>query len=352
MDKLLSDVFYSSGSPARMSGVQNVYREAKKRNKKITYDIVKEYLTRQNAYTLHKPIRKQFERNKTKTFGLDMHWQSDLADMSSIKKYNSGYAYIVVCIDVLSRYAFAEVVKRKTPEAVGGALEIIMRKADRRPWFLMTDRGKEYAGSVFQDLLRKHGIQHHFATSPDVKCAIVERYIRTLKSRLWKWFTKHKTLRYVGVLQNIVKAINNSFHRTLGRAPATVNRKNQGAVWTHLYGKQQGFTRLRYNPGQKVRITKEKHKLSKGYLPNYTTEVFVISRVLNRHPATYKLIDQTGDDITGVFYEPELSSVGPVPVFVRRIKSIDKSEYRKKQLWHLVQWKSGKKQSWISHRRL
>ena len=108
-------------------------------------------------------------------------------------------------IDVLSRYVFARLLKRKTPEEAAEALDDIIHKTGRRPWTLTTDRGLEFKGRPFQDCMRKHDIHHKYSTSPDVKCAIVERYIRTLKSRIWRHFTRHKTQRYVDVLQDFVK---------------------------------------------------------------------------------------------------------------------------------------------------
>ncbi len=310
MDKLLRDVYYNAKSPACYSSLRNVYREAKRRNKKIDLNTVRNFLARQDTYTLHRNARKRFKRNKTRTAGIDVHWQTDLADMKSIKRHNSGYTFIVVCIDVLSRFAFAEPVKKKTPEQVGDAIVKMIKTSGRKPWFLMSDRGREYTGKVFKDRMESLDIQHWYASSPDVKCAIVERYMRTLKSRLWRYFTRHKTLRYVDVLQDLVKSINNSHHRTIGCAPAKVDRNNQHIIWERLFGEDDTKPRYRFKQGDLVRITKEKSQLHKGYLPNYTTEVFQISQVLkNRKPATYRVCDLNGEDIEGIFYNEELVKV-------------------------------------------
>src|SRR5579862_3033906 len=133
MDKLLLDVYYDS--PAAYSGVQNVYDEAKKRNKSITLKTVREFLSRQDAYTLHKDVKRRFHRNQTRSAGIDTHWQADLADLISLKSQNQGYAYILICIDVLSRFVFAEPVKRKTPELIAAAFETILKRSGRKCWF-------------------------------------------------------------------------------------------------------------------------------------------------------------------------------------------------------------------------
>ena len=69
---------------------------------------------RQDTYTLHKSIRRNFKRNRVIVGGTDQQWQMDLADMQSMQKFNDGYRYLLVCIDVLSKYAWVVPLKNKT----------------------------------------------------------------------------------------------------------------------------------------------------------------------------------------------------------------------------------------------
>ncbi len=119
-----------------------------------------------------------------------------------------------------------------------------------------------------------------------------------------------KTFHYLDVLPRIVDAMNRSICRTTGMAPADVNRDNAEALWQKLYGKPEKKPKFNFKVGQKVRITKEKHKLSKGYIPNFTQEIFVITEQLDRAPRAYKLNDLMNEEIEGVFYEAELVRVG------------------------------------------
>ena len=351
MNKLIKDVYYNPTSSGYYAGVQQVYREAKTRNKKVTLRQVRDFLSTQDPYTLYKGVRRRFKRNITQSAGIDVHWQGDLADMNSLKRYNTGISYILVCIDVLSRFAFAEPVKRKTPQLIAAAFEAIVKRSKRKCWIFTTDMGMEFKGKPFQEMLQRHDIQPRYATSPDVKCAIVERYIRTLKTRIWRYFTQHKTLNYVKPLSSIVSAINNSYHRTIGCAPAKVTKANEKKIWEHLYGGEKPPVRAVFKPGDQVRITKEKGKLTKGYLPNFTAETFVVTKILkNRRPATYKLCDLTGETLSGIFYSPEL-----VHVSKRRnaaVAEIVKSEVRRKVLWHQVKWINKKPPSWIKNTEL
>ena len=336
VEAIINDVYTNPDSVACFSGINQVYKEARKKNKKICMKDVENYLAKQDAYTLHRPVRRKFKRNVTKTTGIDVDWQADLADMQKLKKENGGNTFILVVIDVLSRFVFVEPVKNKKAETIGKAFEKIMKRTGRKCWILTTDRGKEFEGHEFQVVVKRHEILHHYATSPDVKCAIVERYIRTLKSKIWRYFTKSRTVNYVKVLQKLATSTNNTVHRTIGCAPAHVNKNNQKEIWQRLYGKPEITKRALYKAGDHVRITKEKGKLSKGYQPNYTNEVFVVQKQLkHRHPATYKLTDLTGETLIGIFYDPELVRVATLSKLGEKVEEITKSELRRKQLWHL-----------------
>ena len=212
MDKLLDSIYYNTSSPACFAGVTAVHREAKKRNKKIRTADVKDYLERQHAYTSHKPIRKNFKRNKIVAFGVDTHWQADLCDMQKLAKYNEGYRYILTCVDVLSKYVWGIPIKDKKPTSTRDAFLQIL-KGGRKPWWLFTDSGTEFLGKPFSgsDAQKANRI-HYVATSfPQVKCPNVERFNRTLKTRLWKYFTQRKTYRYINILQTLI----NRFHKPL-----------------------------------------------------------------------------------------------------------------------------------------
>ena len=347
--RVISDVYYNSRSPACYAGANAVFRECKKRNKNITRAQVDNFLAAQEAYTRHRQARRRFRRNITQTAGLDVDWQADLADLRMLKLQNNGYQYLLVCIDVLSRFAFVVPIKRKTPQLTGAAFEHIINTTDRLPWILTTDRGLEFKGKPFQQVMQKHDIQHKYATSPDVKCAIAERWIQTLKSRIWKFFTRNKTKRYIDVLPDLVSAINNSVNRTLKRTPASVTSKNQTTVWLHLYGRQRNTVK-QFKIGDRVRIAIEKHVLSKGYRPNYSSEIFTVSKILPRQPATYKITDDDDEVIEGVFYNEELIRVVD-DQRVRKIETLKKTETRDGELWHLVKFSDGK-QSWIRNEEL
>ena len=107
----------------------------------------KDWLKTQPAYTLFKPAphrQGRYQRQRVMVGGMDEQWQADLADMGNYVKENSGYRYILLVIDVFSRYGFARPVKHKTGEEVAQALESIYVESQRHPkFYLQSDEGKE-----------------------------------------------------------------------------------------------------------------------------------------------------------------------------------------------------------------
>ena len=114
--------------------------------------------------------------------------------MDSISKYNNGFKYILTVIDVLSKYAWAETIKTETVENLVKAFEKILKKG-RKPETFHTDKGTEFINRKFQTFLKKHNIRF-FTTQNETKVSIVERFNRTLKTKMWKYFTANNTLKY------------------------------------------------------------------------------------------------------------------------------------------------------------
>ena len=144
MDDYLSSVYYNSKRSGRFGGVDRLYNDVKKEGKfNINRAKIKEWLMKQDAYTLHKPIRRHFKRNRVIVGGIDQQWQMDLADMQSMQKFNDGYRFLLVCIDVFSKYAWVVPLKNKTGPALVEAFNTILASG-RKPEKIMTDQGTEF----------------------------------------------------------------------------------------------------------------------------------------------------------------------------------------------------------------
>ena len=132
-EQYLKKMYYDPRHPAGFGGLETLFRAVKEDGKhRISRKQLKKWLSEQDTYTLHKPVRVNFRRNRTVVGGLDQEFQIDLVDLSSISKHNDGYHFLVTCIDVFSRYAWVIPIKRKTRENLVKAFrEILFWKNSR-----------------------------------------------------------------------------------------------------------------------------------------------------------------------------------------------------------------------------
>ena len=181
-----------------------------------------------------------------------------------------------------------------------------------------------------QQYLKKQGIQFYTAKN-EPKAAVVERVNRTLKSKLYRYFTGVNSLRYIDVLQDIVDSYNNTYHRSTGRAPATVSLLNVGQVRIKLYSKIERSKPkcFKFKVGDHVRLSFRKRLFKKGYKMNWMEEIFQVVNRLARTPAVYEVRDLLERPIEGTFYEKELQKVKRPDIF--RAEKVLKKRIRNKK---------------------
>jgi transposase InsO family protein len=184
--------------------------------------------------------------------------------------------YLLTCIDCFSRYAHVKPLTSKSSNSVFKAFESVLDDAKpNKPLAVRTDREKEFLGLVFQQFLKDKNIEHRLCKDPVIKCSMIERFNRAIKTKLYKYFTHASSYRYIAVLTQFVKAYNHSVHSTTGMAPININATNILSVWKRITNKQGRISRraARYEQGQSVRITKEKFKFAKGFEQNFSREI-------------------------------------------------------------------------------
>lgn len=151
------------------------------------------------ARELHAPARKRYRRRRVLTRGLDDLWQADLVDMLAYARFNRNKRYILTVIDVYSKFAWAEPVARKTGELVTQAFARVLSRSGRCPALLHTDDGKEFFNASFTRLMKNRGIRH-YSTYSAMKAAVVERFNRTLKGRMWQRFSAQGSYKWLDML--------------------------------------------------------------------------------------------------------------------------------------------------------
>ena len=341
MESKLSSIYYDPSQPGSLGGARAL-------KQRVPVDPT-EWLKGQDAYTLHKTPRKRFERRRTIVAGMNEQWQADLIDVSSLKRCNKGMTYVLTIIDVFSKMAWARPLKNKSSAQVLAALTGIFKET-RPPRVIQTDKGKEFTNKRVQAYLKKKGVGFFTTENDDIKAAVVERFNRTLKEKLWRYFTAYGTYTYLDVLPKILKAYNTSYHRSIGTSPDKVSPENQETVWQRLYGGVNNKNNHREIPlGATVRISKTRTPFKKGYLPSWTTETFTVAERLSTTPRTYRIQDEAGELLRGSFYTQELQVVTPPsPDKLYRIEKIIKRSGKRT----LVKWEGYPKSfnSWIEHK--
>jgi hypothetical protein len=198
-----------------------------------------------------------------------------LADFQSLADENDGHRFCLIAVDVLSRQLFAVPIKSKTTNEMKRAFNELFSQMIHPPSELYTDLGLEFESKEMREFFKQWGIAKFGTRTGDVKAAVAERFIRTLKQRLYKYFSEKNTLRWIDVLPKIVYAINNTVNSATGMKPSAVNSKNSIKLWNSLYGAYlfpengQKKTPL-YKEGDAVRMSKKKRTFEKGYLANFT----------------------------------------------------------------------------------
>ncbi len=224
--------------------------------------------------------------------------------MQAFAEYNDGFKYILAVIDVFSKYGWMVPLKLKTGEAVAKAFNKIFNYSKRKPEKIWVDKGKEF----YNKDVKKLGVEL-YSTENEEKSSVVERWNRTMKEKMFKYFSANNTRRYIDVLDELVKQYNNSYHSSVKMTPVKASmQENANKVWINLYSFQPsiGSVTAKFKIGDKVRISKKKRTFEKGYTPRWTEEVFTVSAIQYTDPITYKLTDLNGEEIQGTFYEQEL----------------------------------------------
>lgn len=332
MDRKLKEIYYNPKNPASFASIEKLSKASGYSKAKV-----KSWLKAQPTYTLHRQARKHYPTRKYIVHDIDEQWQADLADVTLIARENNGYRFILTAIDIFSRFAWARPLKSKSGKEVAEAFKDIFQEG-RIPKRIQTDQGKEFENRFVQTLFAAHNIELFSIKSP-YKAAIVERFNRTLKHKLWRYFTMSTKQNWTRVLQDVVYSYNHSVHRTLGCKPVDVTSAKVSEIRENVFNRgPESQAKSDINVGDKVRISKVKHIFAKGYLPNWTEEIFTVESINRKtSPITYKLKDYLGEVIEGSFYRQEIEPVThDEDEYV--VEKVLRTQKRHNEQWCLVKW--------------
>jgi hypothetical protein len=291
--------------------------------KKLGYygreDRIKKWLSGEDSYSLHKDARVPKSRLRpVLSFYPTNLVEADLMDVQNLAVDNDGIRYILVVIDVMSKFAWVRPLKDKKMTMVAAAYEnILLENPKLAPTNLRTDMGGEFRGNAFQRLCEKYGI-NYFTSNNHTKSCLVERLIRTLRMRLGKMLTHLNARRYIDHLDAIVASYNDTHHSSIkttpreaiSKADSKILFKNQYGVNSAAINVKRLLQKVKFKKGDHVRISLGKRRFAKVSDFNFSEEIFKVREVAPRYNSiVYYLEDWNGEPITGSFQDFELQLV-------------------------------------------
>jgi len=355
LPELLKSIYYSLGKSGAFYSAEKL-RAVLLKEKKVKANIedIQKWLEEELAYSLHRNRRKTFSRNPIIASGIDDNWQADIGFLTKFKKFNKGFSCFLVVIDVLSKYAWVEAMKSKDGPSTARAFEIILSRAHPRvPEKLQTDKGKEFYNRNFESLMKKFAI-NLYSTESDMKAAVAERFVKTLKMLILRYMSTQQTNDWVSKLQDFVATYNKTIHKTIKMTPSEASKiENEGKVIRNVYGflwasDNLKKTKTKFKVGDFVRVSKSDKIFRKGYEGHWSEEIFKIVRIQKRKPSImYELADLKGEKLIGLFYESELGRVRMKEKTYWRVEKILKKKFIKGKLHYLVKFLNYQDPEWI-----
>lgn len=265
---------------------------------------------------IHRMARRNFPRRKTYMVGIADTFQADLIEMIPHAKENDNHRYALIVIDIFTKFAWAVPIRSKKGKDVANAMSSILANTTP-PRNMQTDAGGEFFSKEFAQLMKRYKI-HHYTTYSTKKAAICERFNRTLKNKLFRRMHYNGSYRWVDIIEKIMFEYNyEDKHRTIKMTPSEVNKNNEHTLLQTVYNyKNEIPLKVKFKVGDYVRISKHKGVFDKGYVPNWSTEIFTIAKVRYTNPITYLLLDFQQNPVIGRFYSYELQQVKHPDVYL------------------------------------
>ena len=201
------------------------------------------------AKELHKPIIRNFKKITVSSEFKDNIWGADLADMQLISKVNKGFRFLLCVIDIFSKYVWVVRLKDEKGVSIVDAFQKILAKWRRKPNKIWVDKGSEFYNNSFTKWLKDD--TEMYSIHNEGKSVVAERFIRTLKTKIYKYMTSISKNVYIDKLDDIVDEYNNTYHRTIKMKPVDVKDN------TYIdFKKESNDKNPKFKVGDHVRISK------------------------------------------------------------------------------------------------
>ena len=199
-------------------------------------------------------------------------------------------------VNIFSKYAWVIPLKDEKGVSNVNVFQKVLDKSGRKPNKIWVDKGSEFYNNFFKKWLKDNDIEM-YSIHNEGKSVVAERFIRTLKTKIYKYMTSISKNVYIDKLDHIVNEYNNRYHRTSKMKLVDVT-ENTYIDSTELHSNKDP----KFKVGDLVRISRCKNIFAKGYTPNWSEEVFVNKKVKDTVPWTYVINDLNDNEIIGRFH--------------------------------------------------
>lgn len=301
MEKL-NKLFIENGFPAK----DKFFSVAKKAGLNITRKDIDDFLNKQRTSQLHKVVKKK-DKNPIVAPSENFEWQIDLLDMQKFSTKNKNNNWILISVDIFTRKAYAQPIKSKKPDDVLLGLSKIITQANDTPLIISSDNGKEFMGSLGR-FLDKSKIIHRTADVGDHnKLGIIDRFSKTIKNMLFKYFTETGKGEWISMLPVFIKSYNEMEHGSLcGNTPNEAGRYTSDIGKCHserVMKNKKNATQLSLGDNVRVRIATT--KFSRGFEKIWSDAIYtivakegltyVLSNGKNKRANDLQLVSATSD---------------------------------------------------------
>jgi transposase InsO family protein len=276
MDDLLRKIYYDPETG--LQGALSLYQKAKETDPSIKRKDVEAWLKRQEVSQVHAPRKEVKHYYPIKSNYPDHIWQADLLDVSAQAHNNHGVNFLLVAIDIFTRYVWVRQLRNKESKTVVAAFKDIL-SGERKPEILMSDNGSEFISRPWRKLLSDHEIKSSFAEVGDHhRMGLVERINKSIRGAITKYMTAYKTKSYIGVLDKLIANYNNTVHSSIGVKPKDAHN-HQDAIKNRIKDKEDraALELTTFEIGDQVRSLKNKVQFEKGAVPKYSLSVHKVT---------------------------------------------------------------------------
>ena len=184
-----------------------------------------------------------------------------------MSKFNKRFRFLLCVIDIFSIYAWVVTLKDKKGVSIVDAFQKNLKQSARKPHKIWVDKGSEVYNSHFKKWLKDNSIEM-YSTHNEGNSVVAERFIRTIKNKIYKYMTLISKNVYIDKLDNILDEYNNTKYRTIKMKPIDVKDN------TYIdFGKEVNDNDPKFKAGDHVRISKYKNIFAEGYTPDWSEEV-------------------------------------------------------------------------------